>query len=71
MYTLLSPSEPDWFFEKSGMVKLSGSRVGEDYAILKAVLDKYPAFKNSVLVGPDTGSKTYDTHHGHFQLFKE
>ena len=49
-------TEPGTYHAKEGRLTLSGTQIGKDYLMFKKVIDDYPMFKNSVLIGPESVS---------------
>lgn len=48
-------SEPDDYQSKTGESVLRGQQIGDDFVILRRVLDHYPNLAGSSILGPDIG----------------
>ena len=51
--------EPDDFNSKIGQSILSPQQIGADFEVLKHVVERYPIFAGSNIVGPDIGGNTH------------
>ena len=47
-------SEPGTYKPADGRITLSGTQIGKDYLMLKKIMNDYPEFKKSILIGPES-----------------